>query len=197
MEAATGNCLPLPAEIRDRVYEFALAVSDDDSLDVNNCYISYQTILPGFSVRRWGPTPLDLSLLLVSKQTCQEAYGIFYRINQFDFGGTAELCMFLRKIGPRRRCSITCVKFGFGPEAVFETIELLRTCECLEYLKVHISNMVESGHLNALCTLRGIKKVEIVMSPYPYPRSIGPICYCDGPRFDIKEVEQLISGPRS
>ena len=202
MEQASGNCLPFPAELRNRIYEFALARSLDYEINGNSCYISfegntvYQRIPPGITVWESRPTSLDLSLLLVSRQTYQEARSIFYRINKLCFRGMGELCTFLRNVGLSRRRSITRVAFSLDPDTIVEAVELLRTCDDLTSIEVSILNTVRTVHLSALCTLRGIKNVEILMSPCPYPRSIGPICYCDGPWFDIQEMKRLITSPR-
>ena len=202
MEQASGNCLPFPAEIRNRIYEFALAVSHDDSINDNSCYISYEgntqyhRIPPGVTVAESSPTSLDLSLLLVSRQTYQETRSIFYRINKLCFRSMSELCTFLRKIGPSRCRSITRMTFSLDPDTIFEAVELLRTCKDLASIEVRVFNTVRTVHLSALCTLRGIKNVEILMPQCPYPRSIGPICYCDGPWFDIQEMKRLMTSPR-
>ena len=65
MDQATRNCLPFPAEIRNLIYNFVLAVSYNDDLEINNCCISYRAFPRGGTVYDVAPTSLDLSLLLV------------------------------------------------------------------------------------------------------------------------------------
>lgn len=154
---------------------------------------------PGGSVYDMRATPLDLSLLLVSKQTYLEAIDIFYRINQLDINDCDVLYTFLTNIGLARRQCITAVSFSECGAHVTEGMELLKSCSSLRFMEVRLSEdpLHHDDLLEGLIQLRGLTEVKFALPPCPYPRSIGrPPCFCDGPVTDLEKLREIMMSPR-
>lgn len=160
--------LPLPAEIRTKIYEYILLLPN--CLKSNR--VSPRTMSktgdqwPGPSCRHDNhypfdtnyPDPLDLSLLLVSKATYTESYHIFYRANTLYFKNTPTLLTFLRHIGHVRRQALRDIGFdwvgnGNDSQAAFR---LLASCGGLETVRFTINRLRPPGY-EALREVRGLK----------------------------------------
>jgi len=185
------NHLPFPPEIRQRIYELVLAVNLEDS-EPNSCYISFKTLpSDGKTLRDLRPTILDLSLLLVSQQTYSETFETFYRINHFTFVSTDTLYTFLKNIGLARRQAITSISLVLFGSQGLEALQMMRSCTNLKRLEVRLmTERLSKEKFEALSLLRGIESVEFVLIPCPYPKSMGELCYCDGPRWDVRGLEK-------
>ncbi len=106
------------------------------------------------------PAPLDLSILLVSKQTYLEAFHILYAHNTFTFNNIGTLLKFLQRIGYARRQQVVSVVFkwiGADPKAAFR---LLKTCSRLKRIEFTLCYFQLKG-LVALREVRGLEEVEI------------------------------------
>ena len=145
--------LPLPPELRDRVYKFVL-ISGTGSFPVGE-YTSR------IAKQR-------LSLLLVSKQTCLEAFSFFYRYNHFHFFDVDELTQFLKNIGYARRHFVTHVTLHWIDDKAELACRALQRCPNLRCIDIwlDISEVFERG-LFRECTaffrnMRGLEEVGFV-----------------------------------
>jgi hypothetical protein len=131
--------LPFPPEIRQRIYKYALQLP--------GCFkepeYRYATPKPRsrtlwpvmvkqrsfhYPIATGAPSPFDLSLLLVSKQTFLEAYHVFYRFNPIFFTSTDALLEFLQGIGYARRQELTDIGFDWVGDEAKAAFRLLKTC---------------------------------------------------------------------
>ena len=168
--------LPFLPEIRDRIYKLLL-VSDSRVRTGEKSGSSHMDGGRG--------EELDLSILLLSKQTYIEAFHIFYRFNQFYFKDTEVLYRFLRNIGYARRQQISTVAFCWRSDRTArEAFRLLKTCTSLKSLSTWISDY-EPGGYAALREVRGLEKVSIGKNV----TSISPHC-------DPQKLEQAMLRPR-
>ena len=141
--------LPLPPEIRDRIYKLILR--------------------PEKWFGMGEPENRCLSLLLVSKQIYREAYHIFYQCNNLKFLNVRYLWLFLKNIGYSRRFCVTHISFVWmGPEAK-EAFELLKRCPNLKYVDMimpcrygHPSECERRYGEAALYQVRGLERINIL-----------------------------------
>lgn len=101
MDEDTFPFLSLPPEIRNRIYDLLLCIPGK---------IHPSTARPTSTPRktrnqRFAPPTPDsaLSLLAVNKQINNEAFGIFYHCNAFEFYYPTQLHAFLLSLGPERQ----------------------------------------------------------------------------------------------
>ena len=132
--------LPFPPEIRQRIYKYALQLPGCfkeplyyDALPTSRSRSLWPIKRQAFHypLHAGAPSPFDLSLLLVSKQTFLEAYHVFYRFNTIFFASTDALLEFLQGIGYARRQELTDIGFDWVGEETTKakaTFRLLRTC---------------------------------------------------------------------
>ena len=129
--------LPFPPEIRQRIYKYALHLPTCFKEPVYHYATPTSRSRTLWPVKRRSynypldagePSPFDLSLLLVSKQTFLEAYHVFYRFNTIFFANTDALLEFLQGIGYARRQELSDIGFDWIGEEAKATFRLLRTC---------------------------------------------------------------------
>ena len=111
--------------------------------------------LHGLTVKAgdFRPPTRNLSLFLVSRQTYQEAYRIFYRVNIFHFGDVAVLYQFLKNAGLARLQQVQRIIFVWTGDNAKKAFRLLKQC----------------SRLTAVCIILPAKKVPSL----PYPREPG------------------------
>ena len=115
---------------------------------------------PSHYPRTLNPHPLDLSILLVSKQTYLEAFHILYSHNTFTFNTIDVLLKFLRQIGYARRQHVVSVVFRWESDDPKAAFRLLKTCSRLKSIDFNLCYFQPNG-LAALREVRGLEKVEI------------------------------------
>lgn len=129
--------LPFPPEIRQRIYKYALQLPDcfkEPRYHYATPTSRSRTLWPvkqrsfHYPLSAGAPSPFDLSLLLVSKQTFMEAYHVFYRFNTIFFSSTDALLEFLQGIGYARRQELTDIGFDWVGEEAKAAFRLLKTC---------------------------------------------------------------------
>lgn len=185
-----NSCLPFPAEIRERIYELVLATTMEGYDDEDCCEITSLFIPPGGTLDDAVPTPLDLSLLLVSRRTYREAFDVFYRINRLEISDTDVLYTFLMNIGPERRNSITDISFGFDGNRKREALELLKSCTNLIFLEVQLfTNRMPDDEFEMLRQIRGIYDVRFCWPTDPM-QSPGDR------RSDLDGLREIMMGPK-
>ena len=100
LEDDTFTFLQLPAEIRNRIYDLLLRVPGQLHPSTDRP----SSMAKNVKNRRSTPPPLEsaLSLLAVNKQINDEAVGIFYHRNAFEFYFPTQLHAFILSLGPQR-----------------------------------------------------------------------------------------------
>ena len=154
--------LNLPPEIRDRIYHLVLSFPQS-GLQLFQTKPSYRPaiIAAGTITKDWSvpfsfaawkegdpytfsavyrePIQQTLSLLLVNKQTFQEAFSCFYRNNVFVFGSINELDGFLRNTPLYRRQHITEIAFCDDMTNMSDAVGTMQYLKTLPNLrKLHI-----------------------------------------------------------
>lgn len=141
--------LPLPPEIRDRIYKLVLKLPEDEHFPLGNS-------------NDIGPDTSSLSLLLMLKQTYVETVHIFYRYNNLKVPSVEPLRTFLYQIGPVRRNYIIHISFVWTFDAdAAPAFRLLQRCPNLRYVDVHFPGRCHYGLKNA-SSLRNVRGIEAV-----------------------------------
>lgn len=169
--------LPLPAEVRERIYKMVL------STDFESVLLSHYS------------ASLHLSLLLVSRRTYEEAYHIFYSNNLLQFSSTALLFTFLRNVGHTRRQCVTRIAFTLCGGFAEQAFALLKTCQSLKFVRITLPDVLITAY-TALCEVRGLDEVDIQLVSCPYPQG-NPPCYCMlDPKYAFQELREAMMRPR-
>ena len=159
---------PFPPEIRERIYKFVLTSEDD---------------MPT-TTRTDGPDTRCLSLLLVCKQICLEAFHIFYRHNNLNFANLGALWLFLKNIGYARRLYVAHITFAWQGLEDKQTFRLLQRCPNLKSLDIILpgsyyepGKCYDSEGRKTLSEVRGIEVVNfwgLVLHAENLPHPQGP-----------------------
>ena len=156
---------PVPREIRNRIYEFALQLphaliseeaAEEGFKKYNKSYPARLT--HSYPLERKAGSPFDLSLLLVSKAMYLEAYPVFYKTNVLYFKDTDILYSFLNGIGAARRHAVTHVGFNWVGKSSTAAFRLLKRCGSLKTLRFTLPTSYPVGY-DALRNLRGLENV--------------------------------------
>ena len=159
--------LPLPPEIRQRIYRYALQLPHCFKERMCHVSISSSKSRKLWPKEQWAlhypleygeSSPFDLSLLLVSKQTFLEAFHVFYRFNTIYFNNTETLLQFLQNIGYARRQELTDVGFNWVGTESKSAFRLLRTCGNLSTVRFSMHSKNPPGY-EALREVRGVRQV--------------------------------------
>ena len=146
--------LPLPPEIRQRIYRYALQLPHcfkEPMYHYKTPTSRSRSLWPikaltfHYPIEYGEPSPFDLSLLLVSKQTFLEAFHVFYRFNTIYFKNTEALLQFLQGIGYARRQELTDVGFDWVGNEAKSAFRLLRTCGNLRVRENCPTNTLQSN----------------------------------------------------
>lgn len=228
--------LDLAPEIRNRIYHFILGPPQDPSICLTQVLDNSPLRAPSggvdfdnsFRIRKVEPNrkhkdpdagvthevkPGDLSILLASKRTYEEAFHVFYSTNCFSFTDTGLLYRFLKKIGYTRRQHLTMVYFLWrGPDAK-EAFRLLKTCRRLKTVQFIVPCSHPPGY-EALKEVR-VEKAKARALVHFAPAQESPLnggldhdgcfgdylCHCncrrdDEPASSLRELERAMMRPR-
>jgi hypothetical protein len=186
------NFFSFPSEIRNKIYEEALVLSEPIILVVAQPYGGiYGLSLPRNSLF-YGPLRLCPAILLANKRAHREASPLLYSRNCFRVQTRGILTLFLDDIGPQNASFLRhiCITFpAFDDNHVGSVTLKEDSIRTLELIRDNCTNLTT---LETSLRLRTINAMEVAINMLDSPRAAAPLALVDARFKAISSLKEII-----